>query len=140
MESRSSRHSIREFVNSLEAGTRVIWIANGTPGTVQPDKTILWDDGHHMTHKQMRDAHALLIHSEAERRHLQEVLSGRLNCLKRGGTLISWDAGDGKEGLPECLCPLAILPESESHSVMGRRRHHMKAARAAAKSLQPNAA
>src|ERR1035441_10537508 len=75
MQSRPTRHSIREFVDSLEPGNRVIWIANGTAGTVTLDKTILWDNGHHMTHKQMRDHHALLIHSEAEKRRLQEALA-----------------------------------------------------------------
>ena len=34
MEFRSSRHNIREFVDSLVPGSRVIWIANGALGTV----------------------------------------------------------------------------------------------------------
>jgi len=66
MKTPSGHHSVRHLVESLSPGTRVVWIANSTGGTVQPDKTILWDDGSHMTHQQMRSSHALLIHSEAE--------------------------------------------------------------------------
>ena len=126
MESLCSRLSIRQLVDSLGSGTRVVWIANGTLGTVQPDKTILWDDGHHMTHKQMKDSHALLIYSEAEKRHLQETLSTRLGCLQRGCTLVRWDARGCKEENPEQLCPLAIISEVELPSTIGRRKHHMR--------------
>lgn len=128
MESRFKRHSIREFVDSLDAGTRVIWIANGEMGTVQPDKTIVWDDGHHMTHKHMNDSHALLIHSEAEKALLQEALANRLRCLKRGCTLVRWDASGCKEDISEKLCPLAVISESETQSVIGRRRRRLKSA------------
>ena len=120
MESRTSRHSIREFVDSLRPGSRVVWIANGALGTVQPDRSILWDDGHHMTHKQMNDTHALLIHSEAEKKQLQEGIAHRLRCLKLGCTLVRWDAKQCKEGLPEKFCPLALLTEAENHSIAGR--------------------
>jgi hypothetical protein len=130
MESRTSRHSIREFVHSLEPGTRVVWIANGGTGTIQHDKTILWDDGHHMTHKQMNDTHALLIHSETERAHLQKLLANRVKCIKGGCKLVSWDAAGCKEGLPKRICPMAILSEPEIQSVIGRRKHQMRSVRA----------
>jgi hypothetical protein len=100
MESRTNRNSIRKFVDSLAPGARVIWIANGAMGTIQPDKTILWDDGHHMTHKQMNDTHALLIRSESE-----------------------------KQNRPRPLYPVAIVSEPEIPSVIGRRKHHLKAIR-----------
>ena len=132
MQSRPTRHSIREFVDSLEPGNRVIWIANGTAGTVTLDKTILWDNGHHMTHKQMRDHHALLIHSEAEKRRLQEALAIRLSCLQRGCTLIHWDDEGYTHELPERLCPLAVLTEPELAPGTGRRRQHTKSAPAPA--------
>ncbi|MGA1981147.1 MAG: hypothetical protein ABSG84_01630 [Acidobacteriaceae bacterium] len=131
MESRSNRHSIREFIDSLVPGSRVIWIANGALGTIQPDRTILWDDGHHMTHKQMNDSHALLIRSEAERTLLQETLARRLNCFKCGCTLVSWDAADCKENLHERLCPLALISEPESPSVIVRGKRRLKSSRAA---------
>lgn len=131
MESQANRHNIREFVDSLPPGSRVIWIPNGATGTIQPDKTILWDDGQHMTHKQMNDSHALLIHSEAERTLLQDALSRRMNCLKCGCELLGWDIANCKENLPERLCPLALISESDSPSVVRRGRHHQKAARAA---------
>jgi hypothetical protein len=126
METRPSRHTIREFVDNLAAGTRVIWIANGTAGTVTPDKTIVWDDGHHMTRKEMRDHHALLIHSETEKRRLQEALATRLGCLKRGCTLVHWDDERYHEELPERLCPLAILTEPELKPVPRRTRDRSK--------------
>jgi hypothetical protein len=132
MESSSNPRCIRKLVDSLGPGTRVVWIANGTLGTVQPDKTILWDDGHHMTHKQMNDAHALLIYSEAEKRRMQETLSTRLDCVQRGCKLVRWDASGCKEKVPERLCPLAIISEPESPSVIGRRKHHMKSVRTGA--------
>jgi hypothetical protein len=132
MESLCNRRKIRKLVDSLGPGTRVVWIANGTLGTVQPDKTILWDNGHHMTHKQMNDSHALLIHSEEEKHRLQEALLTRLGCVQRGCTLVRWDAKSCKEGVSERLCPLAILSEPESPSVIGRRKHM--------KSVQPSVA
>ena len=119
MKFEASRHSIRAFVDSLETGTRVVWIANGTTGTVQPDKTILWDDGHHMTHKQMKDTHALLIHSEAERALLQEALDRRVNCLKLGCTLVPWDTSECEKDVHAKLCPLAVISESEVPSATG---------------------
>jgi hypothetical protein len=132
MESRPNRHSIREFVDSLAPGSRVIWIANGAMGTIQPDKTILWDDGHHLTHKQMNNTHALLIHSEAEKITLQEALASRVSCLRRGCTLVRWEAAGCKEGLAERVCPLAVLSEPEIPPVTAHRRRHPKSARAQA--------
>jgi hypothetical protein len=126
MESLYNRRSIRRLVDSLAPGTRVVWIANGTLGTVQHDKTILWDNGHHMTHKQMNDSHALLIYSEAEKRHLQETLRTRLGCVQRGCTLVQWDATTCKEQLPERLCPLAVISEPATSPDLGRRRRHPK--------------
>ena len=131
MESRTNRHNIREFIDSLVPGSRVIWIANGALGTIQPDKTILWDDGHHMTHRQMNDSHALLIHSEAERTGVQEALARRLNCLKGGCTLVRWDVTTCKEHLPERFCPLAIVAEPESPAVIVHGKRRLKSARTA---------
>lgn len=116
---RRRKHTIQEFVDALDPGTRVIWIANGVAGTVQPDRTILWDDGHHMTRREMKDHHALLIHSEAERQQLRKVLESRLQCLKSGCNLVHWDDENYEEESLERLCPVAVLhvPKSE-----GRRR------------------
>jgi hypothetical protein len=112
---RRRKHTIQEFVDALDPGTRVIWIANGVAGTVQPDRTILWDDGHHMTRREMKDHHALLIHSEDERQQLRKVLESRLQCLKSGCNLVHWDDEGYEEESLERLCPVAVLhvPKSE---------------------------
>jgi hypothetical protein len=110
------RKTIQEFVDALDPGTRVIWIANGAAGIVLPDKTIRWDDGHHMTRKDMRDHHALLIHSEAERKRLHEALDSRLKCLKSGCQLIHWDDEGYDDDHPERLCPVAVLTVAKSPS------------------------
>ena len=111
---RLSRPSIREFVDGLAPGTRVIWIANGTAGTVQTDRTILWDNGHRMTRKEMKEHHALLIHSESERRELRRALDSRLKCLKNGCTLVHWDDDKYQSELPDRLCPIAVLTVPKS--------------------------
>jgi hypothetical protein len=126
MKLKGNRHSIRAFVNSLETGTRVVWIANGATGTIQADKTILWDNGHHMTHKQMSDSHSLLIHSETERALLREALDNRRKCLKLGCTLARWDASMCIKDVPEKLCPLAVISEPEVPSATGRRIHRKR--------------
>jgi len=114
-------HNVREFVKNLAAGTRVIWIANKTKGTVQPDKAILWDNGSHMTHRQMNDAHALLIHSEAEWRRMNESLRSMLNCPRCGWSLELWDSS-GRKGKPEKkICPLAVLSDPEPAALPPRR-------------------
>ena len=107
-------HTIQEFVDTLDPGTRVIWIANGSAGTVQPDKTILWDDGHKMAPREMKDHHGLLIHSEAERQRLHQALESRLKCLKAGCSLVHWDDDGYQEALPERLCPIAVLTVPKS--------------------------
>jgi hypothetical protein len=124
---RNSRpNDIQQFVDTLAPGTRVIWIADGAAGTVQPDRTILWDNGHHMTRKEMKDHHALLIHSEAERRQLHRALEGRLKCLKAGCKLIHWDEPGYQDAATEQLCPIAVLTvpktprESHLHHRPGR--------------------
>jgi hypothetical protein len=111
---RRSKHTIQEFVDALSPGTRVIWIADGAAGTVQPDSTILWDNGHHMTRKEMRDHHALLIHSEAERRELHRALDSRLKCLKSGCNLVHWDDDGYYSEASERLCPIAVLTVPKS--------------------------
>ena len=119
----SSRRSIRDFVGALGVGTRVVWIPNGSMGTVQPDHTILWDDGHLMTRNQMSDIHTLLIHSEAERRRVTQALENRLKCLKRGCTLTRWKESGCNENKPEELCPLAVISETDAPlETHGRRR------------------
>jgi hypothetical protein len=107
-------HNVREFVKNLAAGTRVIWIANGAKGTVQADKAIQWDDGSRMTHRQMNHSHALLIHSEAEWRRMNESLSSIVNCFRCGGTVERWDASGRKGERPEKICPLAVLSDPEA--------------------------
>lgn len=111
---RPSKPSILEFVDGLAPGTRVIWIANGTAGTVQPEKTILWDNGHRMTRKEMKEHHALLIHSESELRDLRRALDSRLKCLKNGCTLVHWDDERYQSELPDRLCPIAVLTVPKS--------------------------
>src|ERR1035441_7907791 len=49
---RPERNAVRTFVENLETGARVIWIATGAKGTVQADKAILWDDGSLLSPKQ----------------------------------------------------------------------------------------
>jgi hypothetical protein len=108
-----NRHNIREFVEDLDPGTRVIWVANGLRGTVQPDKGILWDDGSQMTQDQMNAAGALMIHSESEFQCLSEALTTMLHCLRCGCALERWDAAGCKRNFPEQLCPLAVLAEPD---------------------------
>ena len=95
-------------------------------GTILPDHTILWDDGHHMTRSQMSDAHALMIHSEAERRQVTRALENRLKCLKKGCTLTRWSASDCKEKRAEELCPLGIISDADVHIEMYRRRRTLR--------------
>lgn len=104
-------HNVREFVKSLTPGTRVVWIANGTRGVVQPDNAILWDDGSRMDHQQMNDCHALLIHSEAEWRRMNESLTSMVHCLRCGYTVERWDEPARKANRPKKLCPIAVLSD-----------------------------
>jgi hypothetical protein len=132
MQTSGSRHTIRQLIDRLDAGARVVWIANGTLGTVQPDKTILWEDGHHMTHTEMRDSHALLIYSEAEKLNLQQMLERRLQCLQRGRcSLVSWSEAGCEGKLPEHLCPLAVVSDPEPPAAPRRRRDQVRALRPA---------
>ncbi|HEX9200020.1 MAG TPA: hypothetical protein VF865_10710, partial [Acidobacteriaceae bacterium] len=77
-------------------------------------------------HKHMNNSHALLIHSEAEKRRLQEALANRLRCIKRGCTLVRWNASACREGVTEKLCPLAIISESEPESFIRRSRGRLR--------------
>jgi hypothetical protein len=123
MRTRPDPHNVREFVENLAAGTRVIWIANGTKGTVQPNKAILWDDGSSMTAKQMNHAHALLIHSEAEWQQMHKSLRSVMKCLRCGCTLQRWDAQEKKGDHPEQLCPVAVLSDPEAPPRSTRPQH-----------------
>ena len=114
-------HNVRQFVENLPAGTRVIWIANGTKGTVQADKAIQWDDGSSMTRRQLNDAHALLIHSEAEWHQMQASLKSAMKCLRCGCTLQRWDTPGRKKERPEELCPIAALSDPHSQPRAARR-------------------
>lgn len=125
----SSRQSIRAFVDSLDIGTRVVWIPNGVMGTIQPDHTIMWDDGHHMTRNQMSDTHALLIHSEAERRQVTQALENRLKCLKKGCASVRWSAPDCKENKAQELCPLGVISDSDVQVEVLRRRRTLRPVR-----------
>ena len=131
---RRSKPTIQEFVDTLAPGTRVIWIADGAAGTVQPDRTIRWDNGHHMTRKEMQDHHALLIHSESERRQLHRALESRLKCLKAGCKLVHWDEEGYHEESPERLCPIAVL------TVPNANREPRSSRSSSPGSPQPNAA
>jgi hypothetical protein len=122
MPTQSDPHNVRQFVENLAAGTRVIWIANGTKGTVQPDKTILWDNGSSMTSSQMSHSHALLIHSESEWQQMQSSLNSLMKCLRCGCTLQRWDARGRKNDRPEELCPIAVLSDPDS-SPLGTKPH-----------------
>jgi len=133
---RRSKHTIQEFVDTLNPGTRVIWVANGTAGSVQPDKTIVWDDGHHMTRQEMKDHHALLIHSEAERQQLRKALDSRLKCLKAGCKLVHWD-DEGYQDATKQICPIAVL----TVPVEPVRQHpHASRRKASSHGPQPSAA
>jgi hypothetical protein len=106
---RQEAKNICEFVDTLTPGTRVIWVADGTAGTVQPDRSVLWDCGRHMTRNELKSQHAILVHSQEERRQLHAALEARLKCLKSHCKLVHWD-DDGYDGeRPERLCPLAVL-------------------------------
>jgi len=106
---RQEAKTICEFVDTLAPGTRVIWVANGAAGTIQPDKTILWDDGCHMTRNELKKQHALLIHSEEERKQLHAALEARLKCLKSQCKLVHWDEDGYGSERSDRLCPLAVL-------------------------------
>jgi hypothetical protein len=118
MERLPERHTVRKFVEGLKTGTRVIWIATGEKGLVQPDKSILWDDGTRMTPKEMTDSHAVLIHDEPEWLRMQDALNNMLHCVKRGCTLQRWDGPGCKTERPERLCPLAVLSEAAGPPVV----------------------
>jgi hypothetical protein len=121
----SSRQSVRDFVENLEPRTRVIWIANGARGTVQPDKTLRWDDGSTMNHRQMADCPALLINSEAEWYRLHDTLTIMTNCIGCGCTLRRWDAAGCKAGRTQMSCPLEVLPDSDLPPAMPVRQQRV---------------
>jgi hypothetical protein len=134
------RHTV-SFAETLEPGTRVIWIATGVKGTVQPDKAILWDDGTRMSTQQMTPSHAVLIHREPEWLRVHDALSSMLDCVKRGCTLDRWSTSECKIDHPEDRCPLAVLSEPHELQVVAnplcaigsipldtpRRRHRARA-------------
>ena len=126
MDSSAHRQTVREFVQNLEPRTRVIWIANGTRGTVQPDKTLRWDDGSTMDHRQMGNCPAVLINSEAEWYRLHETLSTMVNCLGQGCTLRHWDAACCKAGRTQISCPLEVLPDSDLPPAIPVRHHRIR--------------
>jgi hypothetical protein len=117
--------NILNFVDALVPGTRVIWLADGAAGTVQPDKSITWDNGHHMTRTEMKEQHALLIHSEEEKRRLRDALEARLKCLKSGCKLTHWDDDGFRDEMPERLCPVGVLmrPTSSPPRLVCDSRH-----------------
>lgn len=121
---RPAKQTLLEFVDSLPVGTRVIWVANGSTGTVQPDQTIFWDQSGHMTRKQMAQQQALLVHSEEEKKQLRATLEARLKCLKSGCKLVHWDDDGYSDAHPERLCPIAVLtgPREPSRRRTARQR------------------
>ena len=70
MRSLHNQNKTHQFVDSLEVGTRVVWIANGSEGTVQADRSILWDDGYHMTRERMQAGDLLLIRNPRNRKRV----------------------------------------------------------------------
>jgi hypothetical protein len=125
MEPIVTRQSVREFVENLEPRTHVIWIANGVRGTVQPDKTVRWDDGSTMNHRQMADCPAVLINSEAEWYRLNDTMATIVSCLGCGCTLRRWEAGGCKAGRR-----LEVLPGSDLPPAMPVRSRVANLARA----------
>jgi hypothetical protein len=115
----SPRQTVRDFVEKLEPRTRVIWIANGARGTVQPDRTIRWDDGSRMNHRQMADCPGVLINSETEWYRLHDTHSTMVHCIGRGCALRRWDAAGCKAGRTQISCPLEVfLPDSDTPPAM----------------------
>jgi hypothetical protein len=129
MEPLSDRYAVRRFVEGLEAGARVIWIATGEKGTVQPDKSILWDDGTRMTTSQMTHSHSVLIHREPEWLRVHDALASMLDCVKSGCKLDRWDEAGCRKKLPRELCPLPVLKESDEPPVVARPRPAVGSAR-----------
>jgi hypothetical protein len=122
MEPLPDRYAVRKFVEGLEAGARVIWIATGEKGTVQPDKSILWDDGSRMTTDQMTSSHSVLIHREPEWLRMHDALATMLDCVKSGCGLERWADGDCTKKLPQELCPLPALSQASEPPVVARTR------------------
>ncbi len=116
-----NRHDVRAFVESLAAGTRVIWIANGTRGTVQADKSIWWDDGSHMTRRQLSDTHALLIHSEEEWQRMKDSLTSQELCVRCGCTVERYEVSAKKGQDHAEVCPIALLADPDPSPVPARR-------------------
>jgi hypothetical protein len=117
---RPERNAVRTFVENLETGARVIWIATGAKGTVQADKSILWDDGSLLQPKQMTESHSVLIHREPEWLRVHDALATMLDCVKLGCTLNRWDEVACKNRRPEQLCPLAELSKSDEPPVVAK--------------------
>ena len=122
MEPLPDRYAVRKFVEGLESGTRVIWIATGEKGTVQPDKSILWDDGSRMTTDQMTHSHSVLIHREPEWRRVHDALATMLDCVKSGCASDRWDDATCKKKLPREACPLHVLKETGEPPMVARPR------------------
>ena len=116
-----NRHDVRAFVESLAAGTRVIWIANGTRGTVQADKSIWWDDGSHMTRRQLSDTHALLIHSEEEWQRMKDSLTSKELCVRCGCSVELYEAPAKKGKDRGEVCPIALLADPDPGPAPARR-------------------
>ncbi len=129
MESQPDRYAVRKFLKSLDAGARVIWTATGAKGTVQPDKSILWDDGTHIATQQMTESHSVLIHREPEWQRVHDALASMLECVKSGCTLDRWDDANCKRKQPGERCPLAVLSEADEQPVVARPRPRIGAAR-----------
>jgi len=70
LHNQNQQNPTHDFVDALEVGTRVVWIANGAEGTVQPDKSIFWDDGYHMTRERMQAGDLLLIRNPRNRKRV----------------------------------------------------------------------
>jgi hypothetical protein len=117
---RPDRNTVRTFVENLETGARVIWIATGAKGTVQADKSILWDDGTLLSSKQMTESHSVLIHREPEWLRVHDALATMLDCVKLGCTLNRWDEVECKHLRPEKLCPLAALSKTDEPPVVAK--------------------
>lgn len=113
MESSGARRSVISVVDRLQPGTRVIWVASSMLGTVQPDKSILWDDGSRLPRAEMEEVHGLLLHSEKEWKSLRTSLASMLECLRCGCTVQRWDPSECKTHRPQEVCPVGVLSQEE---------------------------
>lgn len=107
----SERHLVDRFLAGLTPGNRVVWSASGAKGTVQTDKSIVWDDGTRLAAGDVTASHRVLIHNEPQWLRVHDALQNLFKCIRRGCTLARWERGGCPTECPEELCPLEVLSE-----------------------------